>query len=429
MADPKKINSENERLKIAIDELKILNDIATSISSIQSVDKIIDEIILKCIKHLEVDEGTVSLLERNDEADEFHTLIRHKGSQADKIPFKLDTRIKGWMLKNKRVLMSNDIQDDEQLASLGQIEVPFRSILCVPLMVKGHLTGYLAVFNKKNEAKFTNQDKRLLSIIGSQSAQLIESARLYEEEKKLLSLHEELKMAWKIQQKLLPENEPEMKGYEISAVNIPAKSVGGDYYDFITLPSGKLGFCVGDITGKGMPAAMLMANLQATIRSQAAIFEDSSTCIQGTNKLLFRSTEPGKFATIFYGILEAETGHIEFTNGGHDAPLLIKKNKENILLEATGLLIGVMEEASYEKGSITLESGDLLCIYTDGITEAMNSEGVEYGVKRLHQCLNKHYDESAENIKDLIISSVKEHVQNAPQSDDITLMVIKKSEN
>ena len=427
MADQTHLSKENQQLQIAINELKVLNDIATTISSLQSVDEIIEQIVIKCIKHLHVDEGTISLLEKKEATEEFHTFIRHKGSGADTIPFKLDNRLKGWMLAHRKVLLSNDIKNDDQFEYFKHDNFIFRSILCVPLLVKGELIGYLAVFNKHNGAPFTNQDKRLLSIIGSQSAQLIENARLYEEEKALLLLQEEVKMASSIQRKLLPESKPEIPGFQVSCINIPAQSVGGDYYDFIHFSSGKIGFCVGDITGKGMPAAMLMANLQATIRSQASIFEESSDCLRGTNKLLFHSTDPEKFATVFYGILEPESGTMEFANGGHDAPLLLKKGKEIKSLHATGLLLGMMENASYNKGNITLDPGDTLLIYTDGVTEAMDTANNEYGLQRLHQHIADHNDKSSDELMNFIISDIRKHAEGTSQSDDITLMIIKRT--
>jgi len=310
---------------------------------------------------------------------------------------------------------------------LSEDSFTFHSIVCVPLVVKGNLIGYLAVFNKKDGHSFTDQDRRLLSIIGSQSAQVIENARLYEGEKALLSLQEEMRMARDIQIGLLPNHEPEVLGFQISATNLPAKSVGGDYYDFITLSSNKLRFCIGDITGKGMPAAMLMANLQATLRSQIMVFEDCINCIKGTNKQLYRSTEPSKFATLFYGILDPAVGRLEYVNGGHDAPLLFRKNSsEPDLLHSTGLLLGVLEETEYLMESVTLQPGDVLVLFTDGITEAMNAAGEEFGLENLIDVAKNTYNKPPSEIVNAILSAVKLHANKTPQSDDITLMVIKK---
>lgn len=420
------ISDETRSLQLAVNELRILNDIATTISSIQPVEKIIDQIVFKCIKHLGVEEGTVSLLEMDTPEKQFHTMVRHYDSSVEKVPIKLDDHIKGWMLKKQSILLSNDILKDERFSFLQQTSFSFRSILCAPLMIKGDLIGYLAVFNKKDESPFSEEDRRLISIIASQSAQVIENARLYEEEKAFLSLQEEMRMARDIQLHLLPDSTPEIDGFQISTANIPAKSVGGDYLDFISLSENRLGFCVGDITGKGMPAAMLMANLQATLRSHAIMYEDCIKCLHGTNNLLYRSTEPTKFATLFYGILDHKNATIQYSNGGHDAPLLIRNNEEPILLDSTGLLLGVIEESQYEMKTLSLQPGDLLLIYSDGITEAMNSQSEAYGIDRLKEQATSNSISSSKKILDAILQDVKGHADGAAQSDDITLMIIKR---
>ncbi len=420
------ISEETRSLQLAVNELRILNDIATTISSIQPVEKIIDQIVFKCIKHLGVEEGTVSLLEMDTPEKEFHTMVRHYDSSVEKVPIKLDDHLKGWMLKKQSILLSNDILKDDRFNFLQKTSFSFRSILCAPLMIKGDLIGYLAVFNKKDGSPFSDEDRRLISIIASQSAQVIENARLYEEEKEFLSMQEEMRMARDIQLHLLPDSTPEIDGFQISSTNIPAKSVGGDYLDFIGLSNNKLGFCVGDITGKGMPAAMLMANLQATLRSHAIMYEDCVKCLHGTNNLLYRSTEPTKFATLFYGILDPQNATIEYSNGGHDAPLLIRNNEEPIHLDSTGLLLGVIQESEYQMRTLSMQPDDLLLIYSDGITEAMNVGKEEYGIERLKDQAINNKTSSSNEMLETILQDVKTHATGAPQSDDITLMVIKK---
>ncbi|HKK44931.1 MAG TPA: GAF domain-containing SpoIIE family protein phosphatase [Balneolaceae bacterium] len=426
MPDVDYLTKENRQLQLAVNELRILNDIATTITSTQPVEVVIDQIVIRCIKYLGVQEGTISLLERENSDEQFHTMIRHVDSSIERVPIKLDNRLKGWMLKNRKVLLSNDIHTDSRFHYLS--DYAFQSILCVPLLAKGNLIGYLAVFDKKDGLPFTDQDRRLLSIIGSQSAQVIENARLYEEEKALYSLQEEMRMARDIQLSLLPDRPPEIPGFQISATNIPAKFVGGDYYDFLSLTSNKLGFCVGDITGKGMPAAMLMANLQATLRSQVMIFEDCCTCLKGTNKQLYRNTESTKFATLFYGILNPESGMLEYANGGHDTPILFRdKNQDPEFLNSTGLLLGVMDNVEYEMESTTLETNDVLFLFTDGITEAMNPEQQEFGLDRLACLVGKNRNKTADQIKETVLQEVRTYASQAPQSDDITIMVIKRN--
>lgn len=424
MANVDQLKKENQNLHLAVNELMILNDLATAISSVQDVDDIIEQIVIKCIKHLNVEEGTVSLLDRSGDKQTFHTMIRHNDTSATRLPYRMDAGLKGWMLKQRKSFLSNDIEADDRFRFLSDESYPFTSILCVPLIVKGDLIGYLAVFNKKT-GLFSEDDKRLLSIISSQSAQIIENARLLEEEKHLLSLREELKMAHKIQNKLLPDSVPGLSGFDIEAINIPAKTVGGDYYDFIKKNEEQLAFCIGDITGKGMPAAMLMANLQATIRSQILVSDDYSLFMKRTNTLLYNSTEPTKFATLFFGILDAGLSQLTYVNAGHDHPYLIRKNNKSVELEATGLLLAVIEDAEYEVKQMSLLPGDVLLFFTDGITEAMNNQKQEYGLERLRDLAKSLSDQSAENIAANILRDVNSHASGAEQSDDITLIIVK----
>ncbi|MDX1672186.1 MAG: GAF domain-containing SpoIIE family protein phosphatase [Balneolaceae bacterium] len=430
MADKDRLAQENQKLQAAVNELSVLNEIATTISSTQPLDDIIDQIVLKCIKHLEVEEGAISLLEKSDKGEEqekaFQTMIRKQDISKERLPIRLDDRVTGWMLKNKKPLLSNDIANDDRFKISGDAFGSFHSLLSVPLIIKGNLIGYLAVFNKKGGKEFTEQDRRLLSIIASESAQVIENARLYEEEKALISLKEEMRLAKDIQLRLLPESNPDIAGYQICGTNIPAKEVGGDYYDFINLDDNRLGFCVGDITGKGMPAAMLMANLQAALRSQTLMLTEESNCMKNMNKLLHNSTESTKFATLFFGILDYQNDLISYCNGGHDQPIYMKDGAEASTLETTGMLLGVLEDAQYDKKEIQLNSGDLLVLYTDGITEAMNEEDEEFGQHRLINLIRENRDAQADTLMELITEEVQEHSRNVSQSDDITLMVIRK---
>lgn len=315
-------------------------------------------------------------------------MVRHRDTTGKNLPFRLDAGLKGWMLKYRKSFLSNNIQDDERFKFLSYGDYPFTSIISVPLIVKGELTGYLAIFNKK-AGGFTDEDKRLLSIIGSQSAQILENARLLEEEKDLLALRNELKLAGEIQKKLLPNSPPSLRGFQFFATNIPAKSVGGDYYDFVPLGEDKIAFCIADITGKGMPAAMLMANLQATFRSQVLVDADCTTCMNRTNKILFNNTEPSKFATMFYGILDFRSGRLEYVNGGHDHPIMFREQNKTEQLQSTGLILGILEDSEYQTGAVTFEPGNLLLLYSDGITEAMDPDSNMYGIDKALEVVGK----------------------------------------
>ncbi|MCJ7802058.1 MAG: SpoIIE family protein phosphatase, partial [Candidatus Marinimicrobia bacterium] len=190
---------------------------------------------------------------------------------------------------------------------------------------------------------FTLDDQRILSIIATQSAQVVENARLYGEEQSLIKIEEELSFAKKIQTNLLPKSNPQIAGYDIAGMNISAKEVGGDYYDFISIDENNTVICLGDISGKGMPAALLMANLQATLRGQALFTSSAGECLARSNKLLYRSTDMQKFATLFYGILDNSKNIFHFSNAGHDPPFLINSDKIVTRLTKGGTVLGFME--------------------------------------------------------------------------------------
>ncbi len=315
-------SSEVQRLQSAVQELSVLNDIATAVSSARELNEVVDLIIQKCIKHLKVEQVAVLLLDQETPDSPFRTMVREMDSKIDVVPYHFGLQLSGWMLKNQKPLLINDFQNDQRFRLTPKEDFSIHSLLSVPLRLKGRMMGLLNVFNKLSEQGFTPEDQRLLSIIAAQSAQIIENARLYEEEKMLLRIEEELRVAYEIQMNLLPKEDPHIAGYDIVGKSIPAKEVGGDYYDFISVNSHKLAICLGDVSGKGMPAALLMANLQATLRGQTLSISSCKDCLRRSNKLLFQSTDVQKFATLFYGILDTRKNEICYTSAGHDHPFL-----------------------------------------------------------------------------------------------------------
>ncbi len=422
-----KLDAENLRLKNAILELSILNEIATQISSLKSVNEIISTIVDKCIKHLKVEQADVMLLEENPSKDPLHTMIRKIDMDISRImPLRLNTQLVGWILKNNNPLIVNDLQNDERFKGCCEEISSIRSLLGVPLLSKSKTIGVLTVFNKKNNQSFNDDDKRLLSIISSQSAQIIENARLLEKEKELTAIREELRMAAEIQKKLLPNVIPSINGYDIWGLNIPAKEVSGDYFDFVKISPTIYSLCLGDITGKGLPAAMLMSNLQATFRGQIKVQQKISECIKVSNTLLYHSTDADKFATFFGAILSTNENTVTYCNAGHDNPVLIKKDKTIHRLNKGGLLLGFLEDYTYEEDIIELKSGETIIIYSDGITEAIDEYENEFGEENLIKLILENLDLSAQKMTDKIITSIKSYIGNQKQMDDMTLIVIKK---
>ena len=420
------LEEENKRLRLAVEELSVLNDIATAIASTQSLDELANLIIQKCVKHLKVEQGAVMLLDEQDQKNPFHTMVRKQDTNLKVLPFRFDAQLAGWMIKNKTPLLINDFIKDQRFRDVASAGMSLRSLLSVPLLLKGRLIGLISVFNKKTEPEFTLDDQRLLAIIAAQSAQVIENARLYQEEQALFRLQEEMRLAREIQMNLLPTGSPGIAGYDIAGKTIPAKEVGGDYFDYIPLNDHCLAFCLGDVSGKGMPAALLMANLQATLRGQAAREISCKDCIERSNRLLFHGTDSTKFATLFYGILNAERHELCYSNAGHDFPLLFSSGKMPSRLKTGGVVLGFVEAFPYSEAKITLNKGDLLVLYSDGITEAMNEREEEFGEQRLAQTIHEYIAEPAESIIDHILGNVRKHSATIAQLDDMTLLVIRR---
>jgi sigma-B regulation protein RsbU (phosphoserine phosphatase) len=416
---------ELDKLRSAVKELSVLNDIASAVSSARELDQVIGLIVHECVKHLNVEQGAVMLLDDKKSSDSFRTMVRKVDTVDQVVPYHFGLQLSGWMIKNQSPLMIKDFQSDTRFKVTAREKFPIKSLLSVPLKLKGNLMGVLNVFNKKGDIGFSPEDQRLLSIIATQSAQLIENARLYEEEQALQHIEEELRVARGIQANLLPTSVPNFGGFDIAGRSLSAKEVGGDYFDFISITENRLAVCVGDISGKGMPAALLMANLQATLRGQTHIGITAKDCVERSNKLLFQSTDTQKFATLFYGIIDCEENSFNYSNAGHNPPFLFTGKKKPIHLHTGGTVLGFMNESQYEEGTISLKTDDVIVIYSDGITEAFNEKEDEFGPARLEKSILKNISKSAGDILQAVLNDVKAFTGETTQSDDITIVVIK----
>lgn len=417
------LHDEVRRLRRAVEELSILNDIARAISASLNAEEIMQTLIRKSIRAVNAEQGVITLVE--EEQKSMKTLIRTMVSSAGAPAFHMHQALIGWMHLNKKPLSVDDPVNDSRFRGV-QWDDNIKSLLCVPLIVKSELRGVLTVYNKKDGQTFNTEDQRLLAIISAQSAQVVENARLIEEEKLFIKMQQEVGLAAKIQRDLLPRNNPGLHGYDIFARTIAAQSIGGDYFDFIPMSDGRMALCLGDVSGKGLPASLLMANLQATLRGQTLVSQQPSECILRSNKLLFESTSPEKFATLFYGVIDIRHHSIHYSNAGHDWPFLIAKDNSIQRLKTGGLMIGLIEQAAYQDVEVPIQIGDTLVIQSDGVSEAMNNNNEQFGEERLQKLLLENKNRTAEEIIDITISEVRKHAGTHPQSDDITMMVVKR---
>jgi len=294
-----------------------------------------------------------------------------------------------------------------------------------PLTVKGEVRGVLAI-GKKLHGDFTETETKFIEALGSTVVTALENSRLFQEELEKKKLESELDFAKQIQRKLLPDVIPKLLGFDIAGVNISSKQVGGDYFDVIPLPNNVAHVAIADVSGKGMPASLLMANVQAALRVLVPLQLCLPDMIARLNDIVYHNTSADKFVTFFCAHINALNKKVEFTNAGHNPPLLCKKNGGIIELCDGGLILGVMESLiPYKQGEVFMEIGDVLLMFTDGVNEAMNEDNREFGDERLHRVLCEHAHLTSDEILNIIVRDIKLHAGIAPQSDDITLLVIK----
>ena len=290
----------------------------------------------------------------------------------------------------------------------------------------GKIVGVFQLLNKR-EGVFTLEDEIAINALSVHAALAVEKARLYEEERNKLALEKDLSAAHTVQMGLLPKSLPSVEGYEFFADSIPAKSVAGDLYDFIKLDDGRVAFSLGDVSGKGMPAALLMANVQASIRAYSRLNPDPEQCLGQSNNLLFNSTAPDKFATLFYGLLEASKHLFTYTNAGHEEPILFHQGKSADRLREGGIPLGVVEDFPFRSAQIGINEGDVLVVCSDGVHDAVSSGGERFGAERVEAIVRESLSLSAAGIAAKVFEEVTTHVADTPQFDDMTLLVMKRS--
>ena len=297
--------------------------------------------------------------------------------------------------------------------------------LAVPMQVQGKTKGMILLGKRINNQAYSVDDIEFIYSIGSLAIISLENRKLFKQALEKQKMEEELEIAREIQQNLLPAQIPDLINFEISAVNISSKQVGGDYYDIIKLDDTRCCIAIADVSGKGFPAALLMANMQAFLQVVCRQDYPLDQATQIINDLVTENTSDGKFITFFWGLLDDKGKKISYVNAGHNPPLLIRKN-EIKKLEAGGMILGVMKTIMpYNTETIELQKNDVLVLFTDGISEAMNAKGEEFSDLKLEEYVKEISHLSSVEILDKIKTEVQTFTKGAVQSDDITLMIIK----
>ena len=300
--------------------------------------------------------------------------------------------------------------------------------IIVPMLLNGETKGIILLSDRINHEEYSTTDIEFVSSLANTAILSMENARLFKETIEIHRLEEEIQIAREIQQGLLPKSIPEIPDYDISAINISTKQVGGDYYGVMQLNDNDFLLAIADVSGKGIPASLLMANLQATIRALAPTNELLTEKTGKTNNIIFENTSTSKFITFFWGILDKSDNSFTYVNAGHNPPILLHEDSSYDLLDKGGVILGVTPTLiPYESGKVTISPKDTLCLYTDGVTESMDKNLQEFGEKKLMDILKAHPELSAKEMIDYILNRLTEHSTGCAQYDDITMIIIKRS--
>lgn len=412
--------------------LQALLDVSKALGSEVHLDNLLNLILDKATDVMEAERSSLFLYDA--ESHELWSKIA-QGMTSKEIRFPVGVGIAGDVAQTQEVANIADAYQDPRFNPAFDKKSNFRTkaVLCLPMIgTDGQLVGVIQVLNKKNGEVFDQDDQELLQALGGHAAVALQRAQLIEVYVENQKLEETLKMAHNIQMSILPKKFPpfpdKQEFFDIYALIEPAKEVGGDLYDFSMLDDEHLCFAIGDVSGKGVPAALFMAVSKTLLKATASINLHPNEIITKMNDFLSIDNEASMFCTFFCGILNIKTGKIEYSNGGHNPPYILRNDGSfESLTEPVGMALGVMDGLEFTPASTHLEKGEALVLYTDGINEAMNEGFEEYEYRRMEKVFEELNSTMAcHEACNLILADVKKFTGKAPQSDDITLLMVRR---
>lgn len=415
-------------------EMQFITELCTVVAGYSELQPILDWIAQKTTILLNAEECSIKLLGADQLST--HTIIfdtRRTGHEAGSTswPGPLRTSVMGFLMVSRAELATPDILADPRFPGLRAVASSIRALLAVPLLVDGRITGLLAVSDTQPGRQWSKSDIGLLSIVASNSAGVIEKARLRveAEEKRWLEaekekMEKELLLARDIQMRLVPEDPMHLGPWTAVGRVIPAKQVGGDYYDYFPVGDGRLGIVIADVSGKGVPAALLVSTVQGTLRAFSDGRRSPTEIIAQVNRAVVRNTAGGKFVTLFYGEIDPATGTLQYVNAGHNYPLLRRADGRLETLATGGVPLGLFDASPYTPGSLQLGAEDSLLLFSDGITEAMDPFNQEFGDERLEALWSAAGSTEPQAFIAQLMEAVIAFRGHAAQSDDMTAVVI-----
>jgi serine phosphatase RsbU (regulator of sigma subunit) len=413
-----------EALRRVANRLKLLNTVHHALGQSVDLDELLNRILTGAFEHLKPEEGVIFLKDSNGE---FYLAASHN-APGTKSEYLYSRTLIHEVAEQAKAALVIDMETDEKFGGAQSIMASgIRCLVAAPFLDHEGSVGMIALSSRAFVRQFTEEDMALLVSIASVAALRIRNVALAKEAAERQRLEEEVQLARRIQISLLPDQEPEIEGWELHGGNIPSRGCSGDYYLITERMEGEeCVFMVADVSGKGIAAALLTASLEALAAGPIEVGHSTEEICTSTSRRLHLRTPPAKYATAFLAVLEPATGKLTYTNAGHNHGLIIRASGKVEELTPNGMPIGLMPNASYTSTETSLEPGDLLALYTDGITEAANPEEEEYDIERLADLCKKMRAAPLEEISASLEDDLEQFAQGVPFADDRTFVVARR---
>ncbi|RPJ02662.1 MAG: GAF domain-containing protein [Chloroflexi bacterium] len=416
------------RTPSAVQELNAMRTVSEVMTSNINLDDLLNLILNKLVNTIGAERGTIYLLDE-ERGELWSKVLLEQIGPLSEIRVKVGEGISGHVAATGDVVNIPDAYADTRFNPQFDKVTGFRtrSILATPMVnPQQKIIGVVQLLNK-HDGPFTFRDERLLAAMTSQAAISIENARLYQQEIQQQLINRELETAHAIQASFLPDTIPQYEGWDIGARWIPVRNVAGDFFDFYHLDDEHLATVIADVSGKGIPAALFMALSVTVLRFGMSINLPPDEVTRRANELIIADQRSRMFATTFVAYISLDTGAMQFASGGHNPALLYRAATQTCeYVSASGVAIGIFKEANFALETVSLEVGDILVLYTDGITEAINNDEDEFGEERLESLLIEHAHLPAAQLTDLILDAVNEFAEGQSLMDDATLLVLRR---
>jgi sigma-B regulation protein RsbU (phosphoserine phosphatase) len=414
-----------QRVEREGDLLALISKVGITLLASSNLDETLEQIVSLVFEAVPADRCLLMMRDEGSEAMRVAVArLRDRVGEVGEI--RVSRNVMDEVVIRGKSVLTSDAQHDPRFASGTMVLQGVRSVLAVPLGVSEKVFGIIYADSPIAEGKFNEDHLKVLTTLASVAAIRVENARLTESRFQQERLERELQLAMEIQQRFQPTGAPHVPGYEFQGISFPCYEIGGDYYDFIQRDDGRLVIALGDVSGKGTAAALLMSSLHAAIHAQTGSHDTIVETISAVNKYLAENIPPNRFVTLFYAELDPESGALSFLNAGHNPPLIVHAAGTVEQLASGGLPLGIRANADYREGRTHMQLGDVLVIYSDGVTEAASPTGEEFGPTRLYEVVSRNVDASAAGIRDRIESALTKFSQGTKAADDITLVIVKR---